>query len=137
MSSVTRKASSVTNRPGRTDTARWRKARDQAIRDAQGACQLCGRDLDPRAPKNTPNATEVDHILPLAMGGDPYARENLRALHRWCHQRRDQGQQGTQQAARRPIPAPAGDWSNGCPDSHQGQSCYTTGPICAHSRDWS
>jgi HNH endonuclease len=135
MSSVTRKASSVT-RPGRTDNTAWRRAKAQAIRDSGGQCQLCGGGLDPRAPKNTPNATEVDHILELAKGGAAYDRQNLRAVHRWCHQRRDQGQQGTQQAARRPIPASASDWPNGCPDSHQGQSCYTTGPTRPHSRDW-
>jgi 5-methylcytosine-specific restriction endonuclease McrA len=70
------------SQPGRTDTAAWRKAKAQAIRDAQGQCQLCGRDLDPTAPKTTPMSTEVDHVTPLAMGGEPYARENLRALHR-------------------------------------------------------
>jgi 5-methylcytosine-specific restriction endonuclease McrA len=136
MSSVTRKASSVTTRPGRTDTVAWRKAKAQAIRDAQGQCQLCGGALVPEAPRNTPMSTECDHIMPLASGGDAYDRQNLRAVHRWCHQRRDQGQQGTQQVGRRPIPALTSDWPNGCPDTHQGQSCYTTGPTRPHSRDW-
>jgi hypothetical protein len=79
-------------RPGRTDNTAWRRAKAQAISDAGGQCQLCGGGLDPRAPKNTPNATEVDHILELAKGGAPYDRQNLRAVHRWCHQRRDKGQ---------------------------------------------
>ena len=117
---------------GRTDNSAWRRAKAQAIRDAQGQCQLCGGDLDPGAPKNTPTATEVDHITPLAMGGEPYARQNLRALHRWCHQRRDKGQS----VQRVPAPKPY-DWPNGCPDTHKGKDCYTTGPTCAHSRNWS
>jgi len=115
---------------GRTDNYAWREAKAQAIRDAGGQCQLCGGGLDPDAPKNTPWGTEVDHVIPLAMGGAPYARDNLRAVHRWCHQRRDKGQP-TQR-----VPAPTYDWPNGCPDTHKDQSCYTTRPTCAHSRRW-
>jgi 5-methylcytosine-specific restriction endonuclease McrA len=100
----------MTTKPGRTDNTAWRIARALAIRDAGGQCQLCAGALDPTAVKNTPNATEVDHIHPLIYGGDPYDRDNLRAVHRWCHQRRDQGQQGAQQAARRPIPAVPPVW---------------------------
>jgi 5-methylcytosine-specific restriction endonuclease McrA len=82
----------VTSKPGRTDNAAWRQARALAIKDSGGLCQLCGGELDPDAPKNTPNATEVDHVHPLIYGGSPYDPENLRAVHRWCHQRRDKGQ---------------------------------------------
>jgi hypothetical protein len=89
---------------GRTDNTAWRKAKAQAIRDAGGQCQLCGGGLDPHAPKNTPNATEVDHILELAKGGAPYDRQNLRAVHRWCHQRRDKGQPP------RPVPVDPSEW---------------------------
>jgi 5-methylcytosine-specific restriction endonuclease McrA len=77
---------------GRTDNMAWRRAKAQAIRDAGGQCQLCGGALDPNAPRRTPMGTEVDHITPLASGGAPYDRQNLRAVHRWCHQRRDKGQ---------------------------------------------
>jgi hypothetical protein len=109
----------MTSRPGRSDNTAWRKARALAVKDSGGVCQLCAGALDPTAVKNTPNATEVDHIDPLIYGGSPYARDNLRAVHRWCHQRRDQGQQGTQQPARRPIPAA---WS----------PCPTCPEICTH-----
>ncbi len=80
----------MTKPAGRMDNAAWRRARAAAIRDAGGICQLCGQPLDPDAPKTTAWATEVDHIVPLHIGGDPYALDNLRALHRWCHSKRGQ-----------------------------------------------
>lgn len=81
----------MTSKPGRSDNAAWRKAKAQAVKDAGGQCQLCSEGLDPAAVAGTPWATEVDHIISLAFGGLPYARENLRAVHRLCHQRRDSG----------------------------------------------
>jgi 5-methylcytosine-specific restriction endonuclease McrA len=109
----------MTSRPGRTDNMAWRRAKAQAIKDSNNTCQLCGVQLDPGARKNTPWATEIDHILPLAAGGAPYARENLRALHRWCHQRRGKG------LPQLPVPAdpdvwvPPDPWVNcpTCPNS--------------------
>jgi 5-methylcytosine-specific restriction endonuclease McrA len=78
-----------TKQHGRNDTAKWRHARQRAIRSAHGRCQLCQSPLDPTAPAHTPDTTEVDHIVPLSHGGDPYAQDNLRAVHRRCHQKRD------------------------------------------------
>jgi len=120
----------MSSRAGRADTAAWRRAKAQAVRDAQGTCQLCGQELDPGAPRNTPWGTEVDHLTALSQGGDPFARDNLRAVHRWCHQRRDKGLPPA------PVPAATYDWQNGCPDTHKGQDCYTTGPTFPHSRRW-
>ena len=114
--------------PGRTDNTAWRRARAQAIKDAQGQCQLCGGGLIPDAPKNTPNATEVDHIWPLHQGGAPYARENLRAVHRWCHQRRDKGQPA------RPTPSVC-EWPN-CAATRTGSVCHPQGPCKPYSRHW-
>jgi 5-methylcytosine-specific restriction endonuclease McrA len=89
--------------PGRQNDARWQAAKAQAVRDSGGLCQLCGRGLVD-APRNTPNSTEVDHIVPLSQGGDPFDRGNLRAVHRWCHQRRDQGQPLATQTVWTPCP---------------------------------
>jgi len=77
----------MTKRPGRDATAAWRHVRAQVLRE-ESSCALCGGQLDPSQPRATPWATEVDHVHPLALGGDPYDRANLRAVHRWCHQRR-------------------------------------------------
>jgi 5-methylcytosine-specific restriction endonuclease McrA len=77
--------------PGRQNDARWKKAKARAIRDSGGYCQLCGNALTD-APRSTPWATEVDHILPLSQGGDPFDPGNLRAVHRACHAKRSKGQ---------------------------------------------
>jgi HNH endonuclease len=96
----------MTSRPGRTDNTAWRRAKAQAIAYADGVCQLCGGALRPDAPKNTPWGTEVDHIRALAAGGAAYDLGNLRAVHRWCHQRRDR----PLSAPVVPVAAVPGEW---------------------------
>lgn len=83
---------------GHADTAKWRQAKRRAIRNAEGICQWppCSLPLNPNAPPQTPEATEVDHIVELINGGDPYAASNLRALHRRCHIERHRQTQPTQ-----------------------------------------
>ncbi|MDQ6875793.1 MAG: HNH endonuclease [Actinomycetota bacterium] len=76
-------------RPGRGDNAAWRTARKRVLAEEQD-CALCGRPLDHTLPRRHPWASEIDHIVPLSIGGAPYDRHNLRAVHRWCHQRRPQ-----------------------------------------------
>jgi 5-methylcytosine-specific restriction endonuclease McrA len=39
-------------------------------------------------------STDVDHIIPIEAGGDPWARENLQGLTRECHSRKTRGEQG-------------------------------------------
>ena len=46
-------------------------------------CEVCGGDdweENPLVP-----AVQVDHIVPLHLGGDPYAKENLQSLCFRCH----------------------------------------------------
>ncbi len=69
---------------GRSDTARWRRAR-ALVRHEQKVCAWCGGDLDWILPPRTAESVEIDHVVPLSQGGDPYARWNLRAVHRKCH----------------------------------------------------
>jgi 5-methylcytosine-specific restriction endonuclease McrA len=78
----------MTSPPGRMDNARWREAKAYAILASGGQCQICRGPLDPTAPRSTPWATEVDHIVPLSQGGAPYDQANLRAVHRHCHQQK-------------------------------------------------
>lgn len=85
MSRYTLTSGSLVTQPGRGDNTAWRTARAAAIRRARGACAICHGALEPKAERGTPNATEVDHIVPLSLGGDPYAAHNLRAVHRRCH----------------------------------------------------
>jgi 5-methylcytosine-specific restriction protein A len=70
-------------RPGRKvyDSQRWRRVRARVL-NAQPLCE----DRLPKGRK-TP-ATEVDHIVPLAEGGAPYAFSNLAARCKACHSRK-------------------------------------------------
>lgn len=52
---------------------RWRVCRTRAMRRANYKCQLCDKRAD-----------EVDHIIPVSLGGTSDA-VNLRALCRDCH----------------------------------------------------
>ena len=59
--------------------AKWRKVRVQALRRDSYLCQVCyesGRLTE---------ATEVDHIVNKASGGDWYDLENLQSICSECH----------------------------------------------------
>lgn len=57
-----------------------------AARDG-ATCWLCGNDVDPGAPKGSPFAGSVDHVVPRARGGGN-EDGNLRLAHRQCNSRR-------------------------------------------------
>jgi len=52
-----------------------------------------------------PKRIEVDEIIPVSKGGDPLARDNVRAMHRWCNQQRGDGRSVPKTTARTPIVA--------------------------------
>jgi 5-methylcytosine-specific restriction protein A len=59
------------------NTARWKRVRRRVLlRDAY-TCRSCGRW-----------GNEVDHIVPIAEGGDPWAMSNLQTLCKGCHSRK-------------------------------------------------
>ncbi len=83
-------------------------------------------------PTPHPLSTEVDHIVPLAEGGHPFASENLRAVHRKCN--RDRATVAADEhPERNPGAAPPGTWH---PDG-LGYFCRREGAQCyGHSRNW-
>ena len=56
----------------------WRKVRQKVLQRDDYRCQI-------RAHGCTQIAQEVDHILPVALGGDWYDETNLRASCRACN----------------------------------------------------
>jgi 5-methylcytosine-specific restriction protein A len=62
------------------DRRRWRRVRLAQLR-AEPLCRLC-MDRGRAEP-----AQDVDHIKPLADGGEPFDLENLRSLCHPCHSR--------------------------------------------------
>lgn len=67
-------------------TRRWKTLRARLIADAE-RCELCGLPFDRDTPHGR-RAPSVDHITPLAQGGDPYDEDNLRVVHIGCNSRR-------------------------------------------------
>jgi 5-methylcytosine-specific restriction endonuclease McrA len=51
-------------------------------------CALCGQPVDKTLPPDDPGAPEVDEILPISLGGNPYAWHNVQLAHRICNQRK-------------------------------------------------
>lgn len=66
----------------------WAAARQRAIATLDAICAICHKPIDLQAPKNTPLAVEVDHIVPRSRGGALYALENLQLTHHSCNRKK-------------------------------------------------
>jgi 5-methylcytosine-specific restriction endonuclease McrA len=66
----------------------WATARKRAIASLDAICAICQKPIDLEAPKNTPLAVEVDHIVPRSRGGALYALENLQLTHHRCNRKK-------------------------------------------------
>ena len=64
-------------------------------------CWLCQQPVDQTLHYNDPMARSLDHVTPLAKGGDPLARTNARLAHRKCN--RDRGDGPPDPAGQQPI----------------------------------
>ena len=56
-----------------------------------GVCHLCGLPIDPDLESPHPMSFSVDHVIPLALGGDRDDPSNLRPAHRMCNMKRGTG----------------------------------------------
>lgn len=59
-----------------------------AVRREESECWLCGKPVDRTLPPWLPASPEVDEIVPVAFGGDPFDRANCRLAHRACNRAR-------------------------------------------------
>lgn len=50
-------------------------------------CWLCLQPVDKSLKTPHPQSPEVDEVIPVSKGGDPFARANCRLAHRWPVQR--------------------------------------------------
>lgn len=66
----------------------WAAARRRAIASLDAMCAICHKPIDLDAPKNTPLAVEVDHIVPRSRGGSLYALDNLQLTHHRCNRKK-------------------------------------------------
>lgn len=63
---------------------RWRQLRARVVAEETN-CGLCGLPVDKTIPTPLPGSPEVDHIVPVSMGGPEYDRDNLTLSHRACN----------------------------------------------------
>ena len=71
---------------GRQPTIAEMKGR--VLAEQEGRCAHCGKEIPERSAPQGPGSSHhcvMDHIRPIAMGGDQWARENLQVLCRRCN----------------------------------------------------
>ncbi|WP_074400999.1 HNH endonuclease [Agromyces aureus] len=61
----------------RAQAQRWR----DRIRRTRAACHICGEPVDYTLPHTDPRSFVIDHVIPLAKGGED-ALHNIKAAHR-------------------------------------------------------
>lgn len=69
--------------PRRSNGTLRDKIRKRVIRE-EDHCWLCGEPVDVTMAHGSPLSPEVDEIIPVSKGGDPYDRKNCRLAHRLC-----------------------------------------------------
>ena len=75
------------------NTGQWVRTRAKVLA-GRPDCALCGKPIDYDGPyrdergKLNPWGPVVDHIEPMAKGGNPYDLGNLQAAHRRCNGRK-------------------------------------------------
>jgi len=79
--------------PRKQNGNEWRKLHKR-LRAEQRPCHLCGQPIDYTLPAGHPWSFEVDHLVPISRGGDPYDYANVDAAHRICNQRRGNAMPG-------------------------------------------
>jgi 5-methylcytosine-specific restriction endonuclease McrA len=90
-------------------TYRWRQVRQRVLRGATH-CAICHRPLDFSAPPRSRWSATVDHIVPLARGGEPFALSNLRATHFGCNAAKGAGRGRTLRLVQQEEPVRTADW---------------------------
>ncbi len=80
---MSRIKSNGASNPRRTNGTKRDKIRARVLRE-ETHCWLCGEQVDTSLPHGLPQSPEVDEIIPVSKGGDPYNRSNCRLAHRLC-----------------------------------------------------
>ena len=68
--------------------SRRKAVRQQVLITYGPVCHLCGQPIDPNLKYPDPMSFEVDHVVPLSLGGDPWDIDGLRPSHRLCNAQR-------------------------------------------------
>ena len=57
----------------------------QRVLAAYDVCAICGKPVDKTLKTPHPMSAEVDELIPVSRGGDPYSFTNCRLTHRICN----------------------------------------------------
>ena len=87
MADVTSKGKS---NPRRSNGAK-RTALRKRVKSLGLPCALCGEAIDYSLPQNHPMSYELDEIVPVSKGGDPFDINNVQPTHRRCNQIKGDG----------------------------------------------
>ena len=90
----------MSSNPRRTNGHRRDQVRRRVLAE-EDTCWLCHLPVDKSIKTPHPLSPEVDEVVPVSLGGDPYDRENCRLSHRRCNRARSNGPAAMQQ---RPAP---------------------------------
>lgn len=64
----------------------WRRRQlRQRVLAAYDVCAICGKPVDKTLQTPHPMSAEVDELIPVSRGGDPYSFTNCRLTHRICN----------------------------------------------------
>ena len=74
----------MTSNPRNANGHRRRTVRAQVLAE-EDDCGICGQPVDKTLPAGLPGSAEVDEIIPVSKGGNPFRRENCRLSHRRCN----------------------------------------------------
>lgn len=104
--------------PRRTNGHRRNQLRARVLA-AHDTCAICGQPIDKTLRTPHPLSPEVDELVPVSRGGDPYSYANCRLVHRRCNRLKSNktDEYARAQLARRPTPPAtsfplqtSGDW---------------------------
>ena len=65
-----------------------RRAVRRRVLAAYDTCHICGKPVDKTLPARDPWSAEVDELLPVSKGGNPYEFANCKLSHRACNELR-------------------------------------------------
>lgn len=107
--------------PRRANGHRRDQVRAQVLRE-EDTCWLCGQPVDKTIKTPDPMSPEVDEVIPVRDGGDPFDRRNCRLAHRSCNVARNRKRPTRSQVS---SLITTRDWTRG------GSPANTLGPLLA------
>lgn len=67
--------------PRQSNGSKRRKLQARVFRE-ESVCHLCDQWVDTRLTHGLPGSPELDELVPIAFGGDPFDRANIKLAHR-------------------------------------------------------